>query len=276
MRIFISADMEGATGVVHGVQTQHAEKEYAFGCKMQLHDVRAVVEGALEAGAYEILINDSHGRMLNLDISEMGFDSRVRLLTGSPKTLSMMQGFEPADAAFFVGYHAKAGTARAILDHTVSGATVYSVFLNGKEVGETGLNAAVCAQKKIPLALVTGDAAVCAEAQELIGERLVTACVKEAHGRMAADCLLPEESAKVLKAAAMEAVERIRAKKSSCMEIGDGKFDLRLTFHNSAQCDQASRIPGTERLDGRTLRVTGPNMVTMMRWAVSLISLGGN
>lgn len=275
MRIFISADMEGATGVVHVVQTRNTEKEYEFGCRMQLHDVRAVVLGALEAGADEILINDSHGRMTNLDIAGLGFDSRVRLLTGSPKPFSMVQGYEPADAAFFVGYHAKAGTAHGILDHTVNGLAVYSAVLNGREVGETGLNAAVCASKGIPLALVTGDAALCAEARDLLGEGLVAACVKTAHGRMAADCLLPEESARVLKAAAREAVERVRGKKAPLMDIGDGSFDLRLTFHNSAQCDRASTVPGTERLDGRTVRVTGPDMATMMRWAVALISLGG-
>ena len=78
-----------------------------------------------------------------------------------------------------------------------------------------------------------------------------------------------------VKAADREAVERVRGKKAPLMDIGDGSFDLRLTFHNSAQCDRASTVPGTERLDGRTVRVTGPDMATMMRWAVALISLGG-
>jgi D-amino peptidase len=273
MKIFISADMEGATGVVQSEQTNSAKTEYAFGRKMQLHDVRAVVEGALEAGASEVLVNDSHASMTNLDVAEMGFDSRVRLLTGSPKTLSMVEGFEFADAAFFVGYHAKAGTERAVLGHTISGGTVFSVSLNGKEIGETGLNAAACAQKKVPLALVTGDAALCAEARELLGDALVAACVKTAHGQTSADCLLPRESAKTLRAAAVEAVERSRSGKAPCMDIGDGSFDLRLTFHNAAQCDRASKIPGVERLDGRTARVTGQDMIVMLRWTLSLISI---
>ncbi|MDR3355284.1 MAG: M55 family metallopeptidase, partial [Synergistaceae bacterium] len=118
MKVFISADMEGATGVVRESQTDHADREYAFGCRMQLHDVKAVTEGALEAGADEVIVNDSHWRMINIDIGEMGFDSRVRLLSGSSKELCMTEGLEGADAAFFVGYHAKAGTAKAILDHT--------------------------------------------------------------------------------------------------------------------------------------------------------------
>jgi D-amino peptidase len=159
------------------------------------------------------------------------------------------------------------------MDHTISGSSVYSISLNGKEVGETGLNAAVCAQSSIPLALVTGDAAVCAEAGELLGSGLVAACVKKAHSRVSADCLLPDESGKILKKAAAEAVERVRAGRSPIMDIGDGSFDLRLTFHYSKQCDNASVAPGTERLDGRTLRVTGRDMRVMMRWVLTLISL---
>jgi D-amino peptidase len=272
MKVFISADMEGATGVVRECQTNHAEKEYAFGCRMQLHDVRAVIEGALESGVDEIIVNDSHWRMINIDIGEMGFGSKARLLSGSVKELCMVEGLEGADAAFFVGYHAKAGTEKAILDHTMSGTAIYSIFLNGREVGETGLNAAVCAQYKIPLALVTGDAAVCGEARELLGEGLVTACVKDARGRMAADCLPPERSWSVLKESAKKAVEMARARKSPRMDIGGGSFELRVTFHNCLQCDQAATIPGTERIDGRTLTVAGSDMRTMIRWVSSLIS----
>ncbi|MDR3321522.1 MAG: M55 family metallopeptidase, partial [Synergistaceae bacterium] len=254
MRIFISADMEGATGVVQWAQVTSADREYEFGCRMQMHDVKAVVNGALEAGAGEILINDSHDGMTNLDIDELSFDSRVRLLTGSSKRLSMVEGLEQADAAFFVCYHAKAGTENAILDHTMSAGAVHSVVLNGVEVGETGLNAAVLAQKKIPLALVTGDSAVCEEASLLMGDGLITACVKDAHSRTSADGLLPKDSGRLLKKAARKAVERIHAGISPCMNIGDGDFDLRITFNDSLRCDRASKVPGAERIGGRTVR----------------------
>jgi D-amino peptidase len=185
----------------------------------------------------------------------------------------MVEGFEGADAAFFVGYHAKAGTPRAILDHTISGVTLYSISLNGREVGETGLNAAVCSEGGVPVALVTGDAALCAEAREFLGDGLVTAQVKEARGRLAADCLLPEESARVLREAAAEATKRVRAGGAPRMDVGDGAYDLRLTFHSSAQCDNAAIAPGVERVGGRTARVTGHGMTEMMRWALTLISL---
>jgi D-amino peptidase len=270
MRIFISADMEGATGVVQWEQVENYDRDYSFGRRMQMHDVKAVIDGALSAGAEEILVNDSHDHMINIFADELSFDSRVRLLSGASKKLSMVEGYERADAAFFVAYHAKAGTELAILDHTMSSSSIFSVVLNGREVGETGLNAAVCAVGKVPVALVTGDAAVCAEARGLLGDSLATACVKVAHSRTAADCMLPENSGRILREAAALAVERTRAGTAPIMDIGDGTFDLRITFQNSSQCDSADRIPGTERIDGRTVRVTGGDMTAMIRWVLAL------
>ena len=137
MKIYISADMEGATGVTDVWQTSNNRPEYAFGCKMQLHDVRAAIEGAFAGGADEVLVNDAHGRKINLDINGLG--TKVRLLSGTPKPLGMMEGSEGADGVFFIGYHAMAGSPIAVLDHTISGATVFSISLNGEEIGEMGL-----------------------------------------------------------------------------------------------------------------------------------------
>ena len=149
VRIYVSADMEGATGVVSALQTRSDHPaEYAFGCKMEFHDVMAVIEGAIEGGAKEILVNDSHARMINLDIS--GLPENVRLLSGTPKALGMVEGVEGYDGAFFTAYHAMSGTPLAVLDHTVSGATLYDVRLNGHLVGETGINGAVCAAFGVP------------------------------------------------------------------------------------------------------------------------------
>ena len=275
MKVYISADLEGATGVVHVDQTNHEKPvEYAFGCRMQLHDVNAVIEGLTEAGVEDVLVNDAHDRMINLDVSAL--NQGVRLLSGSPKVLGMMEGCGEADAVIFVAYHAMAGTPNAVLDHTISGRRVYSVQLNGREVGETGLNAAVAAHYGIPVAMLTGDRAACSEASALLGDGLVTACVKEAHGRFSAECLTPDESAKLLRAAAVEAVARVRAGTAPRMDVGDGSFDLRITFHTTLQCDRGAILPGVERLGGRTLRVCGYGMAEMRRWSGALIGLGSD
>lgn len=271
MKIYISADMEGATGVTAVCQTHHKDAEYDFGCRMQQHDVLAAVEGALEGGTSEVLVNDAHARMINLDVSAFG--SNVRLLSGTPKALGMMEGCEGADGAFFVGYHAMAGTEWAVLDHTISGATVFAIELNGQPAGETALNASVCAELGIPVALVTGDMAACAEAVQLLGPSLKAAPVKEAHGRTAASCLTPALTRQMIFDYAKYAVANVRDGSAPMMDIGDGTFDLRMTFHTTSQADNAAVLPEVERLDGHTVRVTGSSMVNMRRWAGGLISL---
>ena len=240
----MSADMEGCTGVTDVHQTVNGRPEYAFGCKMELHDVRAAAEGALEAGADEVLVNDAHGRKINVDINGLG--SRVRLLSGTPKPLGMMEGCSGSDGVFFIGYHAMAGTPVAVLDHTISGGTVYSITLNGVEMGELGLNAAVASSFGLPVALVEGDDALEREVRAQLGEAPVYARVKIAKGRLAADCLSPEDSYGYIKAKAKEAVERLKARQIPLFDIGDGSYDLRVTFHTTAQCDAATQIPTLE------------------------------
>ncbi len=273
MKIYVSADMEGATGVVSALQTRsdHAA-EYAFGCRMQLHDVLAVVEGAIEGGAREIVVNDSHARMINLDVTT--FPENVRLLSGTPKALGMVEGVEGFDGAFFVAYHAMSGTPFAVLDHTVSGATIFDVRLNGEPAGETAINGAVCASCGVPVALVTGDAAVCREASALLGDGLVTCCVKEARGNASADCLPPSRTRNLLREAAREATLRVASKKAPLQKIST-PYVLGLTFKYSRQCDVVSYVPGVERIDGRTVRMRGSDMVEMRRWINVATGLSG-
>ena len=273
MKIYISADMEGATGVTDVWQTSNNRPEYAFGCKMQLHDVRAAIEGAFAGGADEVLVNDAHGRKINLDINGLG--TKVRLLSGTPRPLGMMEGSEGADGVFFIGYHAMAGSPIAVLDHTISGATVFSISLNGEESGEMGLNAAVAAEFGLPVALVEGDDALEREDRRLLGEQVVYARVKDAHGRLAADCLSPEDSYSLIREKACNAVHVLLEGKAPKFDIGDGSYDLRITFHTTAQCDAAMQIPVIERIGGRTVRVCGKGMTEMRRWTGAIIGLAG-
>lgn len=271
MKIYISVDMEGATGIVSSLHVEDsAPVEYAFGCKMQLHDLRAVIDGALEAGATEIIVNDSHERMINVDVSSL--PEKVRLVSGSPKALGMIEGTEGCDGIFFVGYHAMAGTSGAILDHTLSVNTVFNVKLNGTPVGETGLNAAVCAEKNIPVALVTGDKAVCREAQKLLGEDITICTVKEGRSNSCGILLPPCETYPLLKNAAKEAVSSIRARKAPVLKISL-PYSLELTFKHTRQCDEVSYIPGVNRIDGRTVMMKGESMEEMRRWISAATSL---
>jgi D-amino peptidase len=134
--------MEGIWGVVHGNQTSSDSPEYGAARKWMAEDANAVIAGLFEAGAAEVVVNDSHGSMRNIVADAL--DPRASLISGTPKPLSMMQGIDGTfDACIFVGYHARAGTASAILDHTISGGVVRAIRVNGQEMPELGLNAAI-------------------------------------------------------------------------------------------------------------------------------------
>ena len=191
LKVFISVDMEGIAGVVNGEQTSSSGKDYGIARRWMTAEVNAAIRGALQAGATEIVVNDSHGSMRNVIISELF--PKAQLITGSPKPLSMMQGIdETFDAVFLIGYHARAGSKNGVLDHTYSGGSVYSIKVNDMELGESEQNALTAGYYDVPIVLVTGDQTVCSQVKKSLGEEVETAVVKEGIGRYAAKSLTPK------------------------------------------------------------------------------------
>lgn len=254
--------MEGATGVVNPSQVTAGATEYEFGRKMQEHDLIAAIEGAREAGVKEVIVNDAHSRMINLDIRAL--PKGTELISGSPKELGMMEGIFGCDAAFFIGYHAMAGTSEAILDHTVD-PVAHKVRLNGRECGELGLNAALCSHFDVPVIFTTGDRRFCSEAEDFLGKTVITAFVKTGRGQFCGDLLSPQETGEKIRLGAMEAVKRFEEGNRPFFKP-DLPFELEITFQLSSQCDAVSVIPGCVRKGGRTVTFTGNNFRDMRRW----------
>ena len=273
MKVYISLDMEGATGIVSPEQVRPGSMEYPFGTAMQARDLAAVLEGLKEEGVSDVLVNDSHWNMTNLDIGRI--PAGTRLISGSPKPLSMVEGVGGHDAAFFLCYHAMAGTEKAVLDHTLSVSTVHDVVLNGRKVGETGINAALCGFLGVPVALVSGDLAACWEAESLLGPGLVTCGVKEGHGRHSAELLPPEETASLLREAARKAVRKT-AEGLAPRLVLEAPFIMDLVFHRTIQADAAAFAPGSYRLDGRTLRYESQDLLDVRRWLCAALDLAGH
>src|SRR3990172_3833258 len=169
LRILIACDMEGISSVVHWDHVTPGHAEYARFRRIMTADVNAAIRGAFEAGADDVIVADGHWDGRNILVEEL--DPRVRLNSGSPSPLSMVQGIDSGvDAAMFVGYHARVGSQNAILDHTGSDVRVANVWLNGQVTGEIGLNAAVCGHFGVPVIMISGDQTACAEAVETLGE----------------------------------------------------------------------------------------------------------
>jgi len=264
MRVYISCDMEGISGVVAEPQARMGEKEHERAQKLMTAEVNAAIKGAIASGARGIVVNDSHGSMRNILIEEL--NPAAQLITGSLKPLSMMQGIDDAfGAAFFIGYHAQAGTAYSVLDHTYSG-TVYQVALNGQPVGETGLNAALAGHFGVPVVLVTGDKLLTEEAQRLLGPIEVVA-VKESYGRSAAKCQPPSVVHKLIEEAAQRALQ---GNKGEPFMVGP-PLTLAIDFVKSSHADMAELIPDSRRVGGRRIEYIHDDLLTLYRvWRAML------
>ena len=190
---------------------------------------------------------------------------------GSPKPLSMMQGIDSSFAAcLFIGYHAKAGTENAILDHTISSSVVRSVKVNGIEMPELGLNAAIAGYYGVPVVLVSGDTAVCKQAGEILGKDVVTVAVKEAHGRLAAKLVPMAEARLKLTAGVKEALGKLPRMKPYKLA---SPHDFELGYHVSAQADMGAMIPGTKRIDARTLVFAAADYIEGFRALRAMINI---
>lgn len=251
MRVYISVDMEGIAGVVHEDQTdpidpRHAA-EYARSCRLMTGEANAAIEGALAAGARAILVNDSHWLMRNILADEL--HEAAELLSGNPKALSMVEGIDEGfDALFFIGYHGRAGTARATIDHTYTD-RIHEVRINGSPVGEMAINAAVAGYFGVPVALVSGDATVAAEARETFGDHVETVVVKQAVSRHAARCLAPAEARRRIRTAAQSALGRPHPPYVARVPV-----TIETEFARTVHADMAELVPGSERTAARTVR----------------------
>ncbi|UCH57752.1 MAG: M55 family metallopeptidase [Candidatus Bathyarchaeota archaeon] len=211
-------------------------------------DVNAAIEGAMAAGAEEITVSDSHGRMRNIHPWEI--NEAAQLVRGSPKPNGMMAGISgDYDAVLHVGYHAMNGAENAILGHTMT-LGVDAVYVNGRQTGEFGLNAALAGWHGVPSVFVSGDQAVAAEAESFIPD-IHKAVVKWGIGRYSAKCLPPSRSTVIIRKTVTEALKDISSIKPFKVEE---PVEVRLKLVNVAGADAASILPYAERLDGRTLK----------------------
>lgn len=280
MKILIAADMEGISGVVHWDQVDPKHPEYHRFRKLMTADVNAAIRGASAAGADEIIVSDGHSWGRNILIEEL--DPRATLNSGTPSPLSMVQGVDQGvDGVMFVGYHAKIGTPNAILEHTWSDERVANLWLKAADqaeyqtFGEIGLNAAVCGQFNVPVLMISGDQAACAEASNLLGN-VETAVVKWASSRMAAECLHPEEAQQKIQQAAYQAISHLvngpENGHSFKPLVLQAPIRMAIDFVQSEMADKAAILPGAER-SGRRVEYAASDMVTIYKAFRSLLAL---
>ncbi len=266
MKVFISVDMEGISGVVAWPQVEPGKHDYERMRKLMTQETNAAIEGAFEAGATEVLVNDSHDGMRNLMLEDL--HPEARLITGDRKPMSMMEGVGPEfDAVFLVGYHSQASST-GVLNHTYTGRVVH-YWVNGKVMGETGMNALIAGYHGIPVVLVSGDCVVAAEAKELLGT-VEAVAVKEPRSQFSAACLHPTKAQALIKSAAKKALANLADYKPL---VPGTPSTVRLMFATSGYADAAGIMPGAVRIDPLTLEFTAPEYLTAYRGARTMMHL---
>lgn len=270
MKLLISVDMEGVSGIVHSSETNPERYDYQRGRELMTADANAVVAGVLDADpTAEVLVADAHGTFRNLLPEQL--DRRARLVRGKPRPLNMLAGLDEATgAALFVGYHVRAGEGPGVLAHTMNG-EILDVRVAGRSLGEIGLNAAMAGHLGVPVVLLSGDDAACAEMNALV-PGTVTVAVKEALGMAAAVTPHPEEARDRLRRAAADAVTR-RATIEP-LTLAPAPLDVEVDLASPHTIDLATLVPGVSRAGGaRTVTFTSPDYATAYRLILLLAQL---
>ncbi|GEC10488.1 D-aminopeptidase DppA [Streptomyces spinoverrucosus] len=253
MQVYISADMEGVTGLVAAQDVQAGGQDYQHGRAMMTEDVNAAVRGALAAGATRVLVNDAHSTMRNLLVDQLY--PEAELVRGKPKRMGMLEDLDPEfDAVLCVGYHSRAG-ALGVLSHSYMGHEIEDMWLDDRPMGEIGFAHATATALGVPVVMLSGDDVACAEMTAWDAE-VVTVPVKYARDRFSARLRPAAEARKAIEEAAAEGVRRAAFQPRPSPD--ESPATLAVRWQSASVAAQLEAIPGVTLRDSRTVQVTGP------------------
>jgi D-amino peptidase len=247
VKIYIHTDLEGISGIDSAEMIERTGQRYRQCCEHLMADLNAAIDGAFAGGATQVTVLDSHGGGNNFIVELL--DKRAELDTRpNKKWWGILDG--SYQGTFFIGAHPMAGTQNGFLDHTQSSQSWHDYFVNGRKLGELGQWAIVAGNWGVPMLMVSGDEAACAEARNFFNP-VETAVVKRARGRNWAELVELQEARNRIREAARRAVGL----------VGKGRpftplkpMDIVLEFNRADYCDGVAAKPGIERLDARTIR----------------------
>jgi len=261
LKVYISADMEGVVGVVTGDQLGPGGFEYGRFREFMTAEVNAAIAAAREAGATEIVVSDSHGNGENLLIERLPPD--VQLVRSWPRPLMMMQGIDDSfDAAIFIGYHASTTNTEGVRAHTMSSASLTAIRLNGVEMLEASINAAIAGDFGVPVVMISGDDAVVAEARRVIGD-MEGAVVKRSLGFHSAQTMMPEPAYRLIGDRVGAALRRLADFEPYRLQA---PLELEISFKNYMPAEVMSYLPNVDRVDAHTIRFVGRDMTEISKF----------
>lgn len=261
LKVYISVDMEGIGGVVTSEQLGPAGFEYQRARQFMTDELNAAIQGARDAGATEILVSDSHGNGQNVLIDQLPQD--VTIIRSWPRPLMMMEGIDSTfDAALFIGYHAGTANSHGVRAHTMSSATLTGVALNGEQMPEGGINAAIAGHFGVPIVMMSGDDAAVAEVQKITGP-IEAAVVKRAISFHSAATLTPKAAQALIRQKAKAGVERRSAFKPHVLR---GTIAVDISFKHYRAAEIVAYLPYITRVNSHTVRFNGRDIIEVSRF----------
>lgn len=264
MKTYVICDLEGVAGVVdHRQQCWFSSEYYQQARKLATLELNALVEGALQGGATEIVAWDGHGNFPGgLDIELLHSECQLVMGAGDGGPAGLNASF---DAVFLLGLHSMAGTARAVLSHSFM-PDIVGCWINDLKVGEIGMNCAVAGQLGVPTVFISGDRAAVDEARALIpdieGVIVKEGIASEAKGLSQAPMLSrsPQKARDLIR----DAAKRAMAKAGTIAPFRiQPPYRVRTQFTESKFADEHVSGPHVKRIDATTIEAQGMDLLTM-------------
>jgi D-amino peptidase len=263
LKVYISADMEGITGVVSADQLSPASFEYQRAREWMTAEVSAAIQGAKDAGATEFVVSDSHGNGESLLIDHLPTDVPVRIVRSFPRPLGMMEGIDSTfGAVIFIGYHTSTSSLTGVRAHTISSALLTKIALNGVAQSEAGINAVIAAHFGVPVVMITGDDQIVAETKQRLGN-LEGVAVKRAIGFHSAETMVPATAAELIRQRAKVAVQRRAEMKPYAMTR---PVTVEVSMKNYRPVEMLGYLPNVQRIDSHTVRFVGKDIIEISKF----------
>jgi D-amino peptidase len=260
MKVYISADIEGITGVTTWSETEKNDADYREFMVQMNKEVKAACEGALAAGAKEILIKDAHDSGRNLDQNELPIETKlIRSWAGHP--FCMVQGLDESfDAALFIGYHSAGGREHNPLAHAMNAHDVKSIKINGEYASEFLIHGYAAATIGVPVVFVSGDKGLTDEVK-MFNRNITTLAVKEGLGASTIN-IHPVEAVNKTKKSVEES---LKGNLDNCKLVLPDKFVVEIEYINHAKAYRLSFYPGVVQISPHVLKFESTDFFEVLR-----------
>ncbi len=260
MKLYISADIEGVTGIANWEETNKDKSKYQYFADQMTKEVKSACEAANEVGVDEIVVKDAHGSARNIDPSQLPNNTKV-IRGWSRHPYMMVDGIDNSfDAVAFIGYHSSGGSNKNPLAHTMSSSTIDYVKLNGEFASEFLLYANTAAYEKVPTAFISGDKGICEDAKKL-NDNIKTAAVLEGKGSSTIS-IHPEKSIEMIKKGIKESLKGDLSKNK--IELAD-KFTLEIKYNYHGDAYKNSFFPGVKQKSAKVIEFKTDDYFEIMR-----------